>query len=281
MRWKRPILGLIGLLGLVTVLGGGQVMAQQRVTRPPTRTPAVRSVSPCELTIEDAGGRSLATYHQRGRTFVLGEQGDRYVVRVQNRSAARVEAVITVDGRDAITGGVGDYHRYRGYVIAPHDSVRVEGFRQSLEHVATFRFAPQERSYSARLGTPENVGVIGVACFTERRPVRRSWQPVPRSPAARRSPPPQSEPAEAKESSSKPERSAQHLGTEYGETRYSAVSTTTFVRESPQHPRQILAVYYDDAAGLSARGIRLYPRVPVRPPTPRPFPGVGFAPPPP
>jgi len=48
-----------------------------------------------------------------------------------------------------------------------YGTVVVDGFRRSLDETAAFRFSRPSSSYSARMGTPENVGVIGVAFFSE------------------------------------------------------------------------------------------------------------------
>ena len=47
--------------------------------------------------------------------------------------------------------------------------VSIEGWRKSLDDVATFYFTRLPDSYAARTGRPDNVGVIGVALFPERR----------------------------------------------------------------------------------------------------------------
>jgi hypothetical protein len=228
-------------------------------------------------------GQHLRTFQHQGRTFVLGRLGERYGIRVTNPSEERVEAVITVDGRDAISGRVGDYVSNRGYLIGPHDSVLVEGFRQSLAAVATFRFSHPAQSYSSRMGTPENVGVIGVAFFPERR------RPVTLLPAPRRVAP-SSEAEGAPTARSKGGRAAapraeeHRLGTEYGESRSSEVREVPFERADPGHPARVVVLYYDDAQGLEARGIRVFDDRPwwqPSPTTPDPFPAARFAPPPP
>ena len=56
----------------------------------------------------------------------------------------------------------------RGYVIAPYGEVTIDGFRTSLDQVATFRFSSVRDSYAGRKGQDRNVGVIGVAFFPER-----------------------------------------------------------------------------------------------------------------
>ena len=62
-------------------------------------------------------GVPAATYEYGGGTYVLGELGARYTLRVANHSGRRVEAVVSVDGRDAIDGRPADFRGKRGYLI--------------------------------------------------------------------------------------------------------------------------------------------------------------------
>jgi len=189
-------------------------------------------------------------------------------------------------------------------------SVTVDGFRQSLSAVAAFRFADPEDSYSARLGTPENVGIVGVALFSERKH-KIYAEPVVRSPPRRvypdhkdyrdyregeRAPAPRSRadaaPAPAKSgsgasesrrraSSAAPRDSVDNLGTEYGETRTSSVVEVPFERASAR-PEHVLSIRYDDADGLAARGIDVTPSWARRASDePEAFPSSRFAEPPP
>ncbi len=136
------------------------------------------------VTIERPGGVALTQHLQGGAVFIAGQEGERYNIRITNNSPARIEAVVTVDGRDVITGEPGDYRRQRGHVVGPRSSVVIEGFRQSFDHVAAFRFSSVQASYSARQGTPQNVGVIGVAVFYEKPPKRpRTSKPIAVGPA--------------------------------------------------------------------------------------------------
>ena len=67
--------------------------------------------------VQDESGRELPTFHHAGQSYVLGRFGERYDIRVENRTGRRVEAVVTVDGRDVMTGEVGDFVHARGYLI--------------------------------------------------------------------------------------------------------------------------------------------------------------------
>jgi hypothetical protein len=53
-------------------------------------------------------------------------------------------------------------------VLLPWSSVEIDGFRQSRDEVAAFRFAKVSDSYAAARGADRNVGVIGFAFFDER-----------------------------------------------------------------------------------------------------------------
>jgi len=100
--------------------------------------------------VEILGGdfRYLPMFRQGGRSYVMGTIGDRYRVRVTNPTGRRVEAVVSVDGLDAIDGRTASVDDKRGYVIAPYGEVTIEGFRTSLDQVATFRFSSVRDSYA-------------------------------------------------------------------------------------------------------------------------------------
>ncbi len=125
-------------------------------------------------------GAPLAEFRHDGRYFVEGRKGQRYALRLINRTGRRVEVVATVDGLDVIDGKPGDYVRKRGYVLGPWQTYDVEGFRLDMGRVAAFRFSSVANSYAAQTGSARNVGVIGVAFFEERRPtpVRRPPRPI-------------------------------------------------------------------------------------------------------
>ncbi len=126
-----------------------------------------------------ADGSRLPSFEHGGQFYLAGAQGERYELHLRNRSSSRIEVVVSVDGRDVLTGEEADYTVHRGYIVPARGTVTIPGFRRSLDHVAAFRFSAPERAYSTRLGTPQHVGVIGVAAFRERS-VRRKPRPTPR-----------------------------------------------------------------------------------------------------
>lgn len=308
-RTLRYLFAAFGI-GLIFLACCSQADARSPFWRPRPAPP------PYSFSVEDENGNSLATFVKDGQTLLLGEPGLRYNIRVRNPTPERVEAVVSVDGRDAISGQPGDYVNQRGYVIPAYGSVLVEGFRRSMEEVAAFRFTSPEDSYSARMGTPQNVGVIGVAFFPERahpaqpvlerprpRPVPRpaplpydrrgsrdvegSREPAKKPAAAGRAEAPASRHAEGADERRATrddyEGNVNNLGTEFGESHESVVSSVPFVRASATHPALLGTLRYDDAEGLQARGIDVYGygyrRVYVE--EPQAFPVSRFAQPPP
>jgi hypothetical protein len=231
----------------------------------PSRALTDRS-GPYEVQVLVAG-MPARTFHQRGDTFVLGQLGDRYTLRVLNHSGRRVEAVVTVDGRDVIDGKPGDWRTKRGYLVPAWGSVDIDGWRLSEREVAAFRFSSVSDSYAAKTGNGREVGVIGVAVFPERfyPPWPQPIYPVPygglRDDGQRgAAPAPQ---AENKAMPSSPESSAPlarkqaerpGLGTEFGEPVYSHVTEVPFERAFSR-PEAVIGARYDDRAGLIALGI--------------------------
>jgi len=255
-----------------------------------------------EMWVESDGDR-LPLFHAEGRQYLLGRMGDPYEVVVANRSRNRVEVVLSVDGRDAVSGREADFRANRGYVLDPGEKTRVQGFRTSLDGVAAFEFSTPEESYSERMGTPENVGVIGLAVFDESEDSRQSDDAVIAGGGEDENRPDYPRPEEYGAADSAPSAqmesaktaggaapSSPGLGTKYGHEIDSSATVVPFVRRDPEKPLELLALYYNDREGLEALGIKLPPE--EREPGdrcgdgPNPFPGVpceddGYAPPPP
>ncbi|MBV1860108.1 MAG: hypothetical protein KUG77_16970, partial [Nannocystaceae bacterium] len=129
--------------------------------------------------------------------------------------------------------------------------------RRSLDEVASFYFASRYDSYTARRGTAENAGVIGVALFEEKQ-ARSSSQPLTRkSYEARPEPFPAARTSQARsevdDGAAAP--SEEHLGTGYGASEYSPVHETDFKRRRKARPDLLLTAYYDSHEGLQARGL--------------------------
>ncbi len=255
---------------------------------PPTRPVYVPlPAGPYRVRIVDEAHRDLPTYWKGGRSYVLGTVGSRYSIAISNPTSRRVEAVVSVDGLDAVDGRPASYVEKRGYILPAYGDATIDGFRTSFDEVATFRFSSVADSYAGRLGKARDVGVIGVAFFPERPPVavarppelaREPEQPYYAPPRRSAAPsqaatddlggsgvattppaPPAAAGAVADRSRMKDNSPAKRpgLGTEFGEARESRVQSTEFVRANPTGPSQLVAIRYNDRAGLLALGIVL------------------------
>lgn len=285
------------VLGLLLFAGSALAPApvEARVARPG----GWASQQPVTVAIVGDHGDSLPTVAHHGSTFVAGELGHRYEIVLTNNTGDRLEVVVSVDGRDVLTGRRADFRKQRGYVLEPFGTVRVDGFRRSLDHVAAFRFAGIEDSFAARSGAPQNVGAIGVAVFRERAQAQIAQRPrasagtstkKDSAPRERRAPAtdPAAKPTDPPAKSASRSHAAPHaekLGTEFGETRESRVRVVSFVRRDSTRPDARVALQYDSAERLAARGIPIG-HVAIVPTAddPDPWPGArddGFTQPPP
>jgi hypothetical protein len=236
-------------------------------------------------------GVPAPTYQHAGESYVLGQMGERYVLRVSNHTGRRIEAVVSVDGRDVIDGRPADFRNKRGYLVPAWGSVDIEGWRLSARQAAVFRFSSVADSYAARTGNAREVGVIGVAVFPERfyTPPPRPYQPyepyypyddatpyrnrgygdkkaeAPSADSGRGSesagaPAPAAPPVASAEEAPLSRRAPSQrpgLGTEYGEATHSPIREVSFVRANPGRPSMLLGLRYNDRSGLMAVGIDL------------------------
>jgi hypothetical protein len=281
--------------------------------------------APYDVQVVREDGETAPTYALKDRFYVQGNSGERYTIRITNPTPRRVEAVVSVDGLDVVDGDAGDL-RKRGYIVPAYGEVRIDGFRTSLDDVATFRFSSVDGSYAGQKGKARNVGVIAVAIFEETAPPPEQQIIEPRPyryeddlDGRAAPPPPAMDPGSTRGGYAKgdaakkaPARPAEHtadaaprtatapsggaagnyrarkeaaaddegdadyngalggeaeaprptnrpgLGTEYGESRYSAASYTRFVRAT-NRPIAIAELRYNDASGLTALGIPIAP----------------------
>lgn len=118
--------------------------------------------------LRDESGSFLNGFVATEKNFVIGEAGKRYTIVIRNRTPNRIECVVSVDGLDVIDGRAASFSK-RGYLVQPHGTLEIDGFRQSVDAVAAFRFGSVRGSYAnQKHGETRNVGVIGFAFFHER-----------------------------------------------------------------------------------------------------------------
>jgi hypothetical protein len=232
--------------------------------------------------------RSLPVYWSEGGAWMAGTPGNEYAIRIRNRSAVDLLAVISVDGVNAITGATASPDQ-SGYIVPAYGSVEIKGWRKSMRRVASFYFTDLGDSYAARTGRPDDVGVIGVALFKRKpapelhfpelhREQRKRERGSSDAGAAGRAEAPAfpSAPSASNDSRSQARAAEKDgvrpsLGTGHGRSQSSHVRYAEFERESSV-PNEVIAVRYDSRENLVAMGILRAPRR-----GPDPFPA-GFVP---
>jgi hypothetical protein len=197
----------------------------------------------------------LPVYRFRGDLWVAGEPGARYAIELVNDSRERLLNVVSVDGVNVISGETASFDQ-AGYVLEPGQRYDVAGWRKSRREIAAFEFTSLPRSYAARTGRPDDVGVIGVAVFREREAFVLPRPPLPPFPPFERSAPQpgtKSSP-QLQEKSHRGGEPGPQLGTGHGERERDRVGTTEFERRSGR-PDDIVRIRYDSRENLVAMGV--------------------------
>lgn len=245
----------------------------------------VRENNSVEVTLVGKDGRLLPMYEKEGQVYFGGKKGERYELRISNRSGVRIEVVATVDGLSVMSGEPGNWKTGRGYVVNAYDTLKIDGYRRNDNEVAAFRFTnsddPAEDSYAGRKDMPENLGVIGVAIFKERpKPTYLRTSPskwwdsrdnfvggtlnrnitkgLGGSTEMDCSCPCSTSSSSSYSLTSGPEiygSQEPEIGTEYGEVRDSQVHHVSFTRENHNSPNEVILIEYDTVANLRRRGI--------------------------
>ena len=268
----------------------------------PTSVHGWRADPPLDVALYDrTDGRMLPVWYQQGQYYVAGEPGHEYEIRLRSTHDSRVLAVTSVDGVNVVTGQTAAIDQ-AGYVLDPGAAAAIDGWRKNLGEVASFVFTAPRRSYAARTGRPDDVGVIGIAMFREAHPARLAdtfaqprWRGDTADSAAAASTDARAARRErardaanagaagaaAATSAAESERSTAAapepaLGTGHGARRDSRVTRTDFERASAT-PDAVVRIYYDSRRNLVARGV-VPPSPPLARRRPDPFPAGGFVP---
>ena len=217
--------------------------------------------------------QELPVYRYDGRYYVAGQPGHRYQILLRSLEGRRVLGVLSVDGVNVLSGDTADWSQ-TGYVLDPFATSEIRGWRKSLSEVADFVFADASRSYAARTGRPDNVGVIGMAVFRPRpmpMPMPMPVRPLVEESSGASADQMRSAPAAPAPLAKALSSESGPIGTGHGQRETSVVSYTDFERASAT-PDDVITLYYDTRERLVAQGV--IPSAERIPPSrPDPFPG--------
>lgn len=222
-----------GLFSLASAIGSGTTDNDSAPTAFRCSLPPVGSVHVSVDVLVD--GKPVGLISHEGRLYLeVPRMGAEYAIRVNNRSAHRITAVVSVDGLSVITKEPAS-DLQSGYVIDPYADAVIKGWRRDLDTVAAFTFEERENGFAYRLGQRDTIGVLGLVAIEEYepdpRPVLRIETPV----AAQRG-----------------EGLLGTASTGSGRSVDSGVIAVPFVRGTNKHT---VTIYYDTPAALRLIGV--------------------------
>ncbi len=261
-------------------------------------------------------GRPITEYVHQGQTFLEGRPNSDFEIEIQNHTAGNTMAVVSVDGLSVIDGQpAGDDSA--GYLLTAYQKVVIPGWKLDSTQVAKFVFGSRKDSYAnATESGDTNCGVIGVMLWGEKQQVRLPIQTMatpwhgsfhgsllnsqaPQAKSAMRggmwtdsllggvsgsagdaSGGSSSYASGQNASVTASSASVNNLGTGFGQAAEFKTSQVEFEKGAVL---ATVALFYDDARGLKARGIVIAQPSRARyQTTPNPFPAstVGCTPPP-
>jgi hypothetical protein len=123
-------------------------------------------------------------YWHNDTLYIEAIRGRSYSVRLTNPTPYRVAVALAVDGLNTIDARHTDARSAAKWVLEPYESTVISGWQVDEQNARNFFFTGERRSYGARLGQTENLGVIEAVFYRERRPRIREYskvEPVPQS----------------------------------------------------------------------------------------------------
>jgi hypothetical protein len=75
------------------------------------------------ISLTDESGRLLRGGTGAGRTYVVGQDGQRYTMHIRNDTGGTYEMVSSVDGLDVVDGKPANFSK-RGYILSPYSTRR-------------------------------------------------------------------------------------------------------------------------------------------------------------
>jgi hypothetical protein len=147
-------------------------------------SPALSSTAPGGFDLSVlVDGAPRPEYRARDTVYVEAVRGREYALRISNPLPVRVAVALSVDGLNTIDATHTPAREARKWVLAPYETVLIEGWQISGDAARRFVFTGERSSYGAKLGLTENLGTIQAVYFRERE-VR--WKEAFASPDAKR-----------------------------------------------------------------------------------------------
>jgi hypothetical protein len=113
-------------------------------------------------------GRTPADeYYHNGVIWIEGREGNNYTIDIRNNTPTRALFIVSVDGLDVLAGQPAGPNS-QGYVVNPHNTISIPGWKINNQQAAEFYFSRSRESYVNSIGgSTANTGVIGAMVFAE------------------------------------------------------------------------------------------------------------------
>jgi hypothetical protein len=154
-------------LAFVSVFGLATLIAMTAI---PGRAAACRMPVPQGAYSIDVlvDGSPLSVYTAKGTTYVQALKGREYAVRLTNHTGQRVAVALAIDGLNSIDAQHTTASEARKWILAPWETVTLNGWQTSSGTARRFVFTSESKSYGSWLGHTSDLGVISAAFFRER-----------------------------------------------------------------------------------------------------------------
>ena len=118
------------------------------------------------FSVVNDNNQELPLYRDGQNYYLSGKNGQSYQLKYENHTDNTYEVVASVDGMDVLNGSIASRNN-SGYVLHPHSTLQIEGFRKSDSAVASFTFSSPEDAYATNSdhGSTQNTGIIGTAIY--------------------------------------------------------------------------------------------------------------------
>lgn len=170
--WKNKISTLLAFLAVASPAFGQR---EDRSFRWSKDDRVSASLVDVQVLVEGRGTPLYSTPESFDRRYFEALRGQRYALRVQNRTGERIGVLVAVDGLNVVNGERTALSNDEPmYVLDPWESATIRGWRTSLSHVREFVFVDETRSYANRTDQANgDMGWVRVLAFREQQVVTR------------------------------------------------------------------------------------------------------------
>ncbi len=134
------------------------------------------SDAPVTVTVISENGREYnqfpqSSHNKQYRAYLEAKKHQNYKIRLKNNTNKRVGVVVTVDGRNIITGARSELARNeRMVILKPYQRTTLKGWQTAKNRANRFFFTNSTNSYADAWNDHSAMGVIATAVYFEQKP---------------------------------------------------------------------------------------------------------------